>query len=78
MVLTSGDDLGGSEDSGDMSSEWPQPVSDGFSTDVSDRAPERAQEGVFDLEWETDYGTDVSESRKRKGRSVVKSSPAVA
>ena len=47
---------------------------DGFSTDVSDRARERAQELCNMGVWDTDYSTDVSDSRKRKGRRVIKRS----
>jgi hypothetical protein len=46
----------------------------GFSTDVSDRARERAQEFGNMGVWDTDYSTDVSDSRKRKGRRVIKTS----
>ena len=46
----------------------------GFSTDVSDRARERAQEFGNRGVWDTDYSTDVSDSRKRKGRRVIKTS----
>ena len=51
-------------------------VSDGFSTDASDRTREQVQlwrsAGV---EWETDYNTDVNNTGRRKGRRVIKSDP---
>ena len=57
-----------------------QSVSDGFSTDVSERTRERerAQLGRACEEWETDYSTDVSDNRRRKGRRVIKSPPVAS
>ena len=72
----------GPEDSGAGTSEDEEVLSvssaelsgGGFSTDVSDRARERAQEFGNMGVWDTDYSTDVSDSRKRKGRRVIKTS----
>ena len=53
----------GDESSGDL-------VSDRFSTNASDR--------LLEFGWETDYRTDVSETRKRKGRRVIKTNSDAA
>ena len=47
-----------------------------FSTAVSDRAREMVQEPCLQpLGWESDYSINISDSRKRKGRRVFKSTP---
>ena len=48
--------------------------SQGFSTDVSDRAGARAQNLCSLTVWEPDCSTDVSDNRQRKGRRVLQSS----
>ena len=45
----------------------------GFFADVSDRARERARELCSLAVWETDDSSDVSDSRRREGRRVIKS-----
>ena len=67
-----------SEDEG-MGS-FPSSESDGagVSTDVSDRARERAQEGRSPAVRETDDSADVSDNRQRKGRRVIQGNPDVA
>ena len=53
--------------------------SDGFSTDVSDRARVRAQGGnLQELVWDAGYSTDASDSRWRKGKRLIKSNPDAA
>ena len=71
-----GDDSGaGTSEDEDVTSVSSAELSGGgFSTDVSDRARERAQELCNMGVWDTDYSTDVSDSRKRKGRRVIKTS----
>ena len=60
---------------GSLSSE---PDSDSFSTDVNELARGRARQMCSQTMWESDYSTDVSDSRRRKGRRVIKSTPNVA
>ena len=79
LSLTSGDDPGGfrgTELEVDMSSDEESseaPASDWFCTDVSDRARERAQGSCLNaLGWGTDCSTDVRDSRRRKGRRVIR------
>ena len=67
-----------SDDEGMGSSSSSQSDSEGFSTDVSDWAWERAQELCSLAVWGTDYSTDVSDNRQQKGRRVIKSTPDVA
>ena len=74
--LTSGDDSGGGsgEDTRD-SAMGSDSDSEALSTDVSDRARERAEQPLI---WDADYSTDVSDNHRRKGRRVVKSALDVA
>ena len=45
---------------------------------MSDRARERVQTVWHrGYEWKTDHSTDISETRRRKGRRVIKSNPDV-
>ena len=46
---------------------------------ISDRARKRLQNvGRLGFRWETDYSTEVSDTRKRKGRMVIKRNPDMA
>ena len=73
-----------SVDSRADSSEWAgmrlssESNSNGFSTDVSERARGTAQQMCFQTVWESDYSTEVSDNVRRKGRRVIKSAPGVA
>ena len=49
------------------------------SKDVSDRVRERAQGSELSEQvWNAGYSTDVSDSRRRKGRMLIKSNSDVA
>jgi len=70
----SGDSGASSFESGPSSGEESsnESVMDGFSAEVCDRARERVQESCPPTSGrEAEYGTDVRESRKRKGRRVT-------
>ena len=72
--MTSGDDSrgGSGEDTGDYFV-GSGADSEAFSRHVSDRAQERAAQPLV---WDTDSSTDVSDSRRRKGRRIIKSALA--